>query len=73
MTYLQKNKDREHFLKCRVCGEDLDLRKPREVFDHNHDNLFYYQVRQLWVTFYITTPNNNPNQKANMISFIVLN
>ena len=47
MTFLQKNKDREHFLKCRVCGDDLDLWKPREVFDHSHDSIFHY-VEDIW-------------------------
>ncbi len=36
MTWLKRNPYKKHFVKCKVCGIDIDLRKPEDIFNHHH-------------------------------------
>lgn len=73
MSWLKKNKDREHFITCRVCGEDLDIRKPRDFFNHEHGSILIYRTWPCWPGYNLDTPNNMPNQKAYFCKKINLN
>jgi hypothetical protein len=55
MTWYKRLPEKDYTIKCRVCGVNLDLRKPDDVYRHNHNNILYVRMWAHWFEFDIVS------------------
>lgn len=73
MTWYKRNPHKNYFIKCRVCGVDLDTRKPDDIFRHHHAEILSYTLWACWPGYVVFTPNDRRGQKAYMPQRVCLN